>query len=210
MRKKAETVEAFMATGCGRCDKAGTPDCKVHTWHDVVLKLRLLLQNFELEESAKWGSPCYSLSNKNLIMIAVFNNYCAISFFDGSLLTDPDGVLEKQGENVRHGRLVKFKSLAEFNQRQQAVSELIKQAISNAKAGKQVIYDPNELPDYCAELIETFELDPEYHEAFEALTPGRQRGYLLHFNQAKQSKTRDNRIAKARDKVLLGKGMQDR
>lgn len=210
MRKKAETVDEFIATGCGRCDKAGTPECKVHSWIEIVQKLRQLLQSCELEEAAKWGAPCYSFNHKNLIMIAVFNDYCAISFFQGSLLNDPGGWLEKQGENVRHGRIVRFRTLADFHQRQQVVADFIQQTIANAKAGKQVVYDPNDLPDYCDELIVAFELDPAYQEAFEALTPGRQRGYLLHFNQAKQASTRANRISKARDKVLLGKGMQDR
>ncbi|WP_119395248.1 YdeI/OmpD-associated family protein [Salinibius halmophilus] len=210
MRQKAATVDEFIESGCGRCDKAGTPECKVHNWLEIVLRLRQLLQQTELDEAAKWGAPCYGFKGKNLIMIAVFKDYSAISFLEGSFLDDPEGLLEKPGENVRHGRVVKFNSIAEFEQRQAAVEDFIQQAISNAKQGKQVIYDPNDLPDYCDELVKTFELDPDYQDAFLALTPGRQRGYLLHFNQAKQAATRSNRIAKVRDKVMAGKGMQDR
>lgn len=210
MRQKAATVDEFIESGCGRCDKAGTPECKVMPFKEVLEALRKMLRATELEEAAKWGVPCYMYQGRNVVLISALKDHCCISFFDGTLLADPTGLLQQPSNNVQHDRIVKLRSMLEFTQQKPVIEDLIQQALQLAKDGKKVAYDKSVMPDWPDELIETFELDPEYQEAFEALTPGRQKGYLLHFNQAKQAKTRVSRIAKVRDKVMAGKGMQDR
>jgi uncharacterized protein YdeI (YjbR/CyaY-like superfamily) len=201
-------VDNYLLTGCGRCPLGNTPACKVHRWPHELLALRQLVLECGLTEELKWGSPCYTYAGRNELMIAAFNQHATLSFFHGVLLNDPMGLLQKPGENSQAGRVIRFTSVEQVYQHSAAIKDLIAQVKEHARLGTKPVFEkqPTVLPE---ELIEAFEQDPAFHAAFEALTPGRQRGYLLHFSQPKQSKTRSARIEKCMPRILEGKGMQD-
>lgn len=200
--------DQYFIDGCGRCSLGGTPKCKVHTWAAELALLRSLIQNTELTEECKWGVPCYTLDGKNVLMLSAFKEYCCISFLKGALLKDDKNLLTKQGEYGQSGRLVKITTIDEIVKYEQAIVDFIDQAITNEKAGLKVETRPNPEPipeELQAVLID----DPTFRDAFFALTPGRQRGYIIHFSQPKQSKTRIARIEKYTPQILNGEGMHD-
>ena len=203
-------VDHYLAEGCGRCPLGSTPDCKVHPWQEILTELRKIVLTSELTEEIKWGVPCYTVEGKNIFLLSAFKNYAAISFFKGALLKDPHHVLEKPGANSQASRVFKFTSLTQLEGLEKVVKTYIEEAIKIEKAGLAVPYKKAgdfEIPE---ELQLKFEEDPDFKAAFEALTPGRQRGYVLHFSQAKQSKTRTTRIEKWKPRIFEGKGMHDR
>ncbi len=204
-----QEVDTFLKDGCGRCKLYRTPDCKVHSWHDELLELRRIVLSTELKEEYKWSQPCYTIDGKNVLIVTAFKQYACISFFSGSLLSDDQNKLVIPGQNSQAARQLRFTSVDEVLAAEQLIKEYVHEAIQNERAGRKVKYnkEPEALPQ---ELVERFEYDIEYKNAFEGLTPGRQRGYLIHFSQAKQSATRANRIEKSREKVLLGKGWNER
>lgn len=203
------TFESYLADGCGRCDLFKTPDCKVHRWTDILTELRTMILDSGLEETIKWGSPCYVLNGNNVLMIASLKDSCVLSFFKGAALKDEGELLEKPGPNSRYARYAKLRSLAELATHREYLNTLIARAIQAEKDGVEVVVDRDaeELPD---ELIERFAKDPELRKAFDALTPGRQRSHALHVRGAKQHVTRVRRAEKCATKILEGKGFNER
>lgn len=199
-------VDNFMINGCMRCKLGATPGCKVHRWKSILDELRAVLSEFGLTEELKWGMPCYTLNGKNILMMAAFKDYCSLSFFKGAMLKDPDNILVKPGENSQAFRYLKFTDPKSVQKN--IIKNFIQEAIELEQQGKKITFNKSVEP-YPEELITVFEKDPSYKNSFQALTPGRQRGYLLYFSNAVQSTTKTSRILKYRNKILEGKGLQD-
>ena len=178
-------------------------------WRREFEALREIILDRPLTEEVKWGWPCYSYEGTNVVLIHGFKDYCALLFMKGALMKDPEGVLIQQTENVQSARQIRFASLDEIARLGAALKAYVQDAIELTKAGAKVVRKTTSdfaVPD---ELRDRMDGDPDLRAAFEALTPGRQRGYLFHFSQAKQSKTRDARIEKCLPKILAGKGFDD-
>ncbi len=203
------SVASYLEEGCGRCDLFKTPQCKVHAWTSALVELRALLLDSGLTEEMKWGSPCYTLGGKNVVMLASLKDFCALSFFKGALLTDPDDVLDAAGPNVQGARLFKFTSAEQVHEHRTHVVGFLQEAISLEERGATVPRRaaPEPMPD---ELRVTLDGDPKLRAAFDALTPGRQRSYALHVGGAKQSKTRLSRAERCAAKIFEGKGFNER
>lgn len=178
-------------------------------WKEEMIELRSILLDCGLIEEYKWRQPCYSYNGSNVVLIGNFKNYCTLSFFKGVLLQDADKKLEAPGENSQSVRMFKFISLDEIKKNRSIIKAYIFEAIEIEKAGLKVDTSKKKEQELPAELISKFNSDAKFHSAFEGLTPGRQRAYLMFFNQAKQSSTRENRINKYEKRILLGKGMND-
>ena len=207
---KTSTVDQYLIQGCMRCSLGNTPDCKVHTWAQELKLLRDIISETELNEEVKWSQPCYTYNDKNVLIMAAFKNYAFISFFKGSLLEDKAGLLHSPGENSQAARQFRFTSADQVVKLEPMIKAYIHEAIELEKAGKKVPFKKDthhEIPD---ELQDKFTDDPAFEQAFLSLTPGRQRGYILHFSGAKQSATRISRIEKQMDRIFEGKGMHDR
>ncbi|WP_189630570.1 YdeI/OmpD-associated family protein [Roseivirga thermotolerans] len=203
-------VDQYLAEGCGRCSLGGTPDCKVHQWSQELQKLRSIALECGLTEESKWGVPCYTYHGANVAMISAFKDYCSLSFFKGALLKDKYQMLEKPGPNSQAARLFKFTNLEQILQAEDSIRLYLFEAIEVEKKGLKVDMQAKDHLDYPDELQAKFKDMPELKTAFEALTPGRQRGYIIHFSQPKQSKTRLARIEKLIPKIMDGKGFFDR
>ncbi len=205
----AKDVETYLLEGCGRCPLGGTPDCKVHAWSAELKYLRSIVLDCGLTETAKWGVPCYTYQNGNVAIVSALKGYAALSFFKGVLLKDPEGILEKPGENSQSDRLIKFTDVSQIASLESTLKEYIYEAIEVERLGLKVEFkkNPEPMPE---ELEMKLEEDPQLKAAFYALTPGRQRGYIIHFSQPKQSKTRESRIEKCMPKIMEGKGFFDR
>ncbi len=202
-------VERYFIDGCGRCPLGGTPDCKVHTWAHELAQLRRILRATELTETSKWGQPCYTVEGKNVVILSTLKDFAVLGFFKGVLLKDPEGLLVSVGKNSQSDMRLNFTDVQQVLDQEAAIKALVAEAIEVEKAGLKVEFkkEPEPMPE---ELLQKFDEDPELKAAFEALTPGRQRGYILHISSAKQSKTRLARIEKHRERILSGKGMHDR
>lgn len=203
-----QSVDMYLLEGCGRCPLGGTPNCKVHSWIEELRELRQIILECGLTEESKWGVACYTHSGKNVLLLSAFKDYCSISFFKGALLRHDLGLLEKPGPNSHAGRLIKIRSMQDIQENGAEIKACIFEAIEVEKAGLTVPARTNSesIPE---ELELKFEEDPMLKTAFEALTPGRQRGYLLFFSAPKQSKTRLSRIDKSIEKILNGEGLHD-
>lgn len=201
-------VNTYFTKGCGRCSLYDTPKCKVLTWKEELSLLRALLLETPLKEESKWGSPCYTFNNGNVVMIQAFKSYCALMFFKGSLLKDPAALLVKAGENSQGGRQVRFTDVGQIKKTLPALRAIVKEAINVEKEGLR-IEAVQQTIDIIPELKDAFNKNPSLKKAFHSLTPGRQRGYHIYFSQAKQSQTRTTRIEKYTPHILAGKGMQD-
>lgn len=199
-------IETYFAEGCGRCEFAATPRCKVHNWTNVLKELRRIVLDCMLTEEVKWGIPCYTHQGKNIITLAAFKEFTSIGFFKGSLLSDTEGILIKPGENSQSGKQLRFVDVQKVLELEPIIKAYIFEAIEVEKSGLKVQFKATSEYDRPDELKEKFLAMPELEKAFEALTPGRQRGYLLYFSQAKQSKTRATRIEKMIPKIFAGKG----
>ena len=209
MMKKPTDVQEYLKHGCGRCPLGDTPECKVHRWQEELGLLREIMLESDLLEEIKWSVPCYTFEGKNIAIVAAFKEYCSLSFFKGAGLIDPDGILEKAGENSPPSRLVRFTSIGQIKKQRASLVALLLAAIDLERFGyKAPSVHPSQM-DWPDELLDAFERDSRLREAFGALTPGRQRGYLLFFAAAKQSKTRIDRIEKNRQRILSGLGMHD-
>ncbi len=182
---------------------------RLSQWQAETQALRELVLACGLTEELKWEEACYTIYGANVLIIHGFKQYVALLFFKGALMADPGHLLIQQTENVQAGRQIRFTSMAQIVQLEQVLKDYIAEAIRVEKAGLKVEYrktEDYEIPD---ELKEAFDEDPGFRRAFEELTPGRQRGYLLYFAGAKQSKTRMDRIEKWRDAIFDGIGLQD-
>lgn len=204
-----KTVDNYLLEGCGRCPLGGTPDCKVHQWTSALQLLRRIVLDCGLTEESKWGVPCYTFQQKNVLMVSALKDQCSISFFKGSLLRDQKNLLVKPGPNSQAVRLFKFRHINEIEAIEKDIKTYILESIEVEKAGLKVpfIKNPEPIPE---ELDVKLEQDPALKTAFEALTPGRQRGYILYFSQPKQSKTRMARIEKCTPMILTGLGLHDK
>jgi uncharacterized protein YdeI (YjbR/CyaY-like superfamily) len=177
-------------------------------WQTEIVKLQAILSEFDLREESKWGKPCYMLDGKNVVIIQGFKAYCALGFFQGALLKDPKKLLVQLGQ-VRAARVMKFTSAKEIETKAATIKAYMREAMVAASAGLKVETKPREFP-VPEELRAKFRSDPRFKRAFEALTPGRQRGYLFHFAGAKQSTTRIARIEKAMPAIFDGRGLLER
>lgn len=204
-----KSVDNYFIEGCGRCPLGGSPACKVHTWTSELELLRELVLGCGLTEECKWGAPCYTFQHKNILMVSAFLDYCCISFFKGSLLKDDKNLLVKPGPNSQAARLFKFRNTNEIHKIKSDIKAYIFESIEVEKAGLTVTFKQNPEP-IPSELDAKFDEDPVLKNAFEALTPGRQRGYILHFSQPKQAKTRVSRIEKSAPMILSGIGLHDK
>ena len=182
---------------------------KADAWREELLALYAILADTDLDVEWKWNQPVYTAHGGNIATMWGFKEACTLGFFKGVLLKDPEGLLEAPGENSRSSRVLKFRSVAEIEAKEALIRAYVAEAIANEEAGLKVDFPKDDL-DYPAELVDRLDADPDFRAAFEALTPGRQRGWVLHFSGAKQSATRTSRIEKAAPKILAGKGMQDR
>lgn len=182
---------------------------KASKWAEEYQQLRMIVLDSGLTEELKWGCPCYTLDKKNIVLIHGFKEYCAVLLFKGALLKDKKGILIQQTENVQSARQVRLTNVHEIITKELAIKDLIKQAIEVEKAGLKVDLKKTSDFDMPEEFQNRLNKIPALENAFNALTPGRQRAYIFHFSQAKQSKTREARIEKYIPQILKGKGLDD-
>lgn len=182
---------------------------KATKWKEEYEKLRNICLDFELTEEFKWKHPCYTFNNKNIVLIHGFKEYCALLFHKGALIKDDHGILIQQTENVQAARQIRFTNVQEIVEMETILKAYIHEAIEVEKAGLEVDFKKDTEYKIPEELQNKFDQIPALKAAFEALTPGRQRAYILYFSQAKQSKTRESRIEKYMEKILNGKGLKD-
>jgi uncharacterized protein YdeI (YjbR/CyaY-like superfamily) len=183
---------------------------KAKKWQEELEILRIIALNSELTEELKWGCPCYTLEQSNIVLIHTFKEYCALLFFKGALFKDPKGILVQQTKNVQSARQIRFTNAREMIELQPVIKAYIAEAIAVEKSGLEVTLKTTTEFGVPEELQHKFDEIPELKTAFEALTPGRQRGYILHFSAPKQSKTRESRIEKSMPQILSGKGLDDK
>lgn len=182
---------------------------KAEKWQEEFKKLRAIILACPLTEELKWGKPSYSFEGSNIVLIHGFKEYCAILFFKGVLLKDPKGILIQQTENVQAGRQVRFTSVQEIARMASVLKSYIKEAIEVEKAGVKLVLKETSEFKMPEEFQNKLRESPALKAAFEALTPGRQRGYLLYFSAAKLSKTRESRIEKCIPQIFDGIGLND-
>ena len=182
---------------------------KAKRWQEELEQLRGIALNCGLTEELKWGCPCYSFEKKNIVLIHAFKDYCAFLFFKGALLNDAARILIQQTEHVQAVRQVRFTSVKEIVKLNSMLKAYIDEAIEAEKAGLKVLLKKTEAFDMPEEFQKKLGKSNALKTAFNALTPGRQRGYLLYFSAAKQSKTRETRIEKYVKQILSGKGLED-
>jgi len=182
---------------------------KNEKWQKETRKLRTIILDCGLTEELKWGCPCYTYESRNVVLIHVFKEYCAVLFFKGALLADPDGILVQQTENVQAARQVRFTNIKEVKERERILKTYIYEAIEVERAGLQVKLKKTKDFKIPEEFQTKLDKMPSLKKAFDALTPGRQRGYIFHFSQPKLSKTREARVEKYLKQILSGKGLDD-
>jgi uncharacterized protein YdeI (YjbR/CyaY-like superfamily) len=182
---------------------------KAEKWQDEFGKLREIALGCGLAEELKWGQPCYTHEGSNIVVIHGFKDYCAYLFFKGALMKDPEGILVQQTANVQAARQIRFTSAKQITGMKAALKAYILEAIAVEKAGLEVSYKKTTEFSMPEEFERKLDASPRLRTAFEALTPGRQRAYLLHFSSAKQSKTREARVEKCIPQILEGKGLDD-
>jgi uncharacterized protein YdeI (YjbR/CyaY-like superfamily) len=202
-------VDDYFAKGCGRCARFDTADCSAMRWLPGLFVLRRLCLEAGLTETAKWGHPCYMYAGRNVVLIGALRGEFRLSFFEPALMSDPEGVMERQGANTRHPDTIRFTDAARIEALAPVIRAYLAAAMGHAEAGRRA---PRaaveiELPD---ELVEALDMDPDLAEAFHALTPGRQRSYVINLTGAKGADTRRRRIAGFRGKILAGKGATER
>lgn len=182
---------------------------KNENWQQEIEKLRSIILDCGLDEELKWGCPCYTLKKKNIVLVHVFKEYCGVLFFKGALLNNADGMLVQQTEQVQAARQARFTSVKEIAKKEKALKAHIYEAIEAEKAGLKIVLKQTKEYNVPEEFKRKLDKTPALKKAFNALTPGRQRGYLLHFAAPKQSKTRESRIEKCIPGILKGKGLND-
>lgn len=201
-------VAKYLIDGCMRCKYGGTPQCKVHNWREELEMLRQIVLETGLTEEIKWGAPVYTHKGKNIVSVGALKESANIGFFKGVLLTDKHKILQQQG-NLQSDRIIKFTNVKDIEKVKDVLKEYVLEAIEIEESGKKVEFkkNPEPIPN---ELLEAFEQDPAFKKAFYALTAGRQRGYIIHFSQPKQSQTRIGRIEKYKEQIFNGIGLNDK
>ncbi|KAF6615110.1 YdeI/OmpD-associated family protein [Paenibacillus sp. EKM102P] len=183
---------------------------KVNKWKAEMEKLRAIMLDCQLTEELKWGKPCYMFQNSNIAIIQGFKEHCALMFFKGALLKDPNGILIKPGEDTQAGRQIRFTNVEEIVEMDTILKAYIIEAVEVEKADLKVDFKKNTELIFPEEFQAKLDENPALKTAFAALTPGRQRAYIMHFAAPKQSKTRESRIEKCMQDILAGKGLNDR
>jgi uncharacterized protein YdeI (YjbR/CyaY-like superfamily) len=178
-------------------------------WQEEFKKLRTIALSTELTEDLKWGCPCYTYEGKNIFLIHGFKEYCALLFFKGALMKDPDSILIQQSKNVQAARQIRFTEVSQINDLEEVIRDYMFEAVEIEESGAKVEMKKTKEFEMAEEFQEKLDQDPALQEAFKALTPGRQRAYLLHFSSAKQSKTREARIEKCIPQIMAGIGLND-
>ncbi|NYE59582.1 uncharacterized protein YdeI (YjbR/CyaY-like superfamily) [Duganella sp. 1224] len=178
-------------------------------WQAEFDALRVIVLDCGLDEQVKWGQPCFTLDGQNVVLIHGFKEYCALLFFKGALMKDPKNILIQQTENVQAARQIRFTALADITRLEKTLKAYIKDAIALEKSGAKVAFKKTAEFSFPEELERKMDELPALRTAFEGLTPGRQRAYLLHFSSAKQATTRESRIEKCVQRILDGKGLDD-
>ena len=182
---------------------------KAKKWREEYEKLRTIVLDCGLTEELKWGCPCYTFDGNNIVLIHGFKDYCALLFMKGALLSDDHGILVQQTKNVQSARQIRFRDIREIYELESIVKTYIREAIEVEKAGLKVKFKKSSEFTMPEEFQTKLDRMPKLKKAFESLTPGRQRGYLLHFSSAKQSRTRAARVEKFIPQILEGKGLDD-
>jgi len=182
---------------------------KAEKWQEELDKLRMIALDCQLSEELKWGCPCYTLQNSNVVLIHAFKDYCAFLFFKGALMHDEHGLLIQQTENVQAGRQIRFSNIGQIVELEPILKAYIYEAVEVEKAGLKVEFKKTTEYNVPEEFQQKLDELPVLRTAFEALTPGRQRAYLFYFSQPKQSKTRESRVEKYIPQILSGKGLDD-
>jgi uncharacterized protein YdeI (YjbR/CyaY-like superfamily) len=182
---------------------------KAKTWQKELKKLRMIVLDCELTEELKWGNPCYTFQKSNIVLIHVFKEYCALLFFKGALLKDTNGILIQQTENVQAARQIRFTNVREIVEMETILKAYVDEAIEVEKAGLKVNFKKTTEFSIPEEFQKKLDAIPALKTAFQALTPGRQRAYILYFSAPKQSKTRESRVEKCMQQILNGKGLND-
>jgi len=182
---------------------------KAQKWQEELKKLRMIILDCQLTEELKWGVPCYTFQKSNIVLIHVFKEYCALLFFKGALLNDANGILIKQTKNTQAGRQIRFTNVREIVEMETILKAYIYEAIEVEKAGLKVNFKKNTELIVPEEFKNKLDEIPALKTAFDALTPGRQRAYILYFSAPKQSKTRESRVEKCMQQILNGKGLND-
>ena len=202
-------IDDFFSKGCGRCDRFDTPECSAQVWSAGLAALRQICRDVGLEETVKWGHPCYMASGRNIAIIGALRGDFRLNFFHAALMKDPAGLLEKQGPNTQHPDSIRFTDAARVKTLAPTITAYLKEAMGYAAAGITPPRDARtlELPD---ELVDAMDGDPELAEAFHRLTPGRQRSYAIVLGGLKKPESRIARIQKVRPAILAGKGAQER
>jgi len=185
-------------------------NCNPNQWQEEIEKLRTIILDCGLTEEVKWDKPCFTFQNSNIVIIIGFKENCALLFFKGALLSDPNDILIKPGENSRAARQIRFTSVREIAEMEPILKAYISEAIEVEKAGLKVALMANSDLIFPEEVLKIFAENPSLKTAFEQLTPGRQRAYNLYFSAPKLSKTRESRVEKSIPQILSGKGLNDR
>ena len=178
-------------------------------WQEEFEKLRKICLDSDLTEELKWGCPCYTFQKRNIVLIHGFKEYCALLFFKGALLKDDKGILIQQTKNVQAARQIRFKSLREVVKLRPVLKAYIKEAVAAESAGLKVNFKKTAEFPIPPEFKSKLDENPALKSSFNALTPGRQRAYILYFSAPKQTKTRDSRVEKCVPQILNGKGLDD-
>ena len=182
---------------------------KAKNWQEELKQLRMIVLDCGLTEELKWGVPCYRFQKSNIVLIHVFKEYCALLFFKGALLNDTNGILVQQTKNTQATRQIRFTNVKEIIKMEPILKAYIYEAIEVEKAGLKVNLKTTKEFIIPEEFKKKLDKIPALKTAFETLTPGRQRGYILYFSAAKQSKTRESRVEKCMQQILKGKGLND-
>lgn len=201
-------VDKYLLDGCMRCKFGGTPQCKVNNWREELEMLRQIVLETGLTEEIKWGVPVYTQNGRNIVTVNALKESANLGFYKGALLKDSHKILEQQG-NVQAARLIRFTNTDKISELKDVLKSYALEAIAIEESGKKVEFKKNPEP-ITYELLEAFEQDPAFKKAFYALTAGRQRGYIIHFSQPKQSQTRIGRIEKYKEQIFNGIGLNDK
>lgn len=202
-------IEDYFSKGCGRCNRFATPDCATRTWADGLGDLRRICRDTGLEETLKWGHPCYMHAGRNIAIIGALRGDFRLTFFNAALMKDPENRLERQGPNTRHPDMLRFGDSGAVSPLEPVIRAYLTEAMGYAASGIRPPKDPQSL-DLPEELVAAMDADPALAEAFHALTPGRQKSYVINLRGAKASATRTARIIRFHDHILAGKGATER
>jgi uncharacterized protein YdeI (YjbR/CyaY-like superfamily) len=199
----------FFTKGCGRCERFATPDCSTRPWVEGLNAMRRICLDMGLQETVKWAHPLYMHAGRNIALFGAFRTDFRLTLMNPALVSDTQGVLERQGPNSQTPAMFRFTAVGQVGEREPVIRAYLRQLMDHAEAGTKPPKADREI-DIPEELTEALDADPELAEAFHDLTPGRQKSWVFALNQAKQSATRTARIAKFRDRIIAGKGALER